>query len=82
MGLGHSMIEKTKRQEHIEKVRAVVTEDLVTGDDGFKVYWPSTAKGYLTAYDLRVVADYLDELNAPWQQQMDEYFINVTPNVD
>ena len=62
-----------KLQEHTNRLRTAVAEDLITGDDGFKVYWPEKSRGYLTAADLRIIAEYIDELNVPWQKELDEY---------
>ena len=48
--------------------------DLVTGDDGFVIFWPVTNKGGFTAHDLRMIADELDRLNAKWSAEIDAYF--------
>jgi hypothetical protein len=64
----------TKLQEHIELIRKCVTADIVTMEDGYKVWWPLHGHGYVNAVDLRIIADYLDELNKEWDAQVTEYF--------
>lgn len=51
--------------------------DLVTGDDGFVLYWPEGRKGALNAVALRALADELDRRNAPHQAQLDKFFEEV-----
>ncbi len=49
--------------------RIVARGEIVKGDDGYNVYWPNE-HGAFTAYDLRRLADYLDELNKGWDEQV------------
>jgi hypothetical protein len=42
--------------------------------DGYQGSWSS--------YDLRVIADLLDDLNKPWDNQVKEYFNNLPPEED
>lgn len=44
--------------------------EFYTGVDGFLVYSP-TAGGYLTAHNLRMLADYIDSVNQPWADRVD-----------
>jgi len=53
--------------------------DIVRGDDGFYVFWPTTHFGYMHAYQLRWIADELDRLNEPWEKEIKEYFDNLAP---
>jgi len=39
--------------------------DILAGDDGYLIYWPSGG-GALSAAMLRVIADELDRRNKPW----------------
>ena len=39
---------------------------MVTGDDGYKVWWPAGLNGAFSAYHLRLMADILDEENQEW----------------
>lgn len=55
----------------IEKAKA--ENDIIMGVDGFYVYWPHRTGAY-TAYDLRMLADELDRLNEPYQNDLDAYF--------
>jgi len=40
---------------------------------GYYVFRPSN-QGFMYEYALREIADYLDELNEPWDKQVKEYF--------
>lgn len=42
-------------------------------DDGF-YQWEHSGKGYFTSYHLRKIADLLDEVNKPYNKQLDKYF--------
>lgn len=44
--------------------------ELYTEVDGFLVYAPN-ASGYLTAHNLRMIADYIDSVNQPWADRID-----------
>lgn len=60
------------REEHRQAVLRVVEPDLVTGEDGYQVYWPHKAAGFLRSQDLRVIAEELDRRNEPWDRQVQE----------
>lgn len=55
----------SERARVIEKV----APDIVRGEDGYHVWWPSN-KGALTACNLRAIADHLDGLNKPWHDEV------------
>ena len=44
-------------------------KDFVTDVDGFKYFWPSSGGGHFAAYMLREIADRLDVLNAPIEEE-------------
>lgn len=48
--------------------------EVLAGDDGFNCFWPELNGGFWEAYVLRAIADYIDELNAPIQKDIDDYF--------
>ena len=50
--------------------------DFVLAEDGFWVYWPTHphSAGAIASPELRILADELDRLNKPWQEQMDKFF--------
>ena len=50
--------------------------EIVTFEDGFEYYSPEGTHGGLSAHNLREIADYLDLVNKPWSDQIDEYFKN------
>ena len=55
--------------------KAAENGEFHTLEDGFFYYWPSQG-GALSAYQLRVLANHLDKLNAPWQK-----FIENDPDI-
>lgn len=50
--------------------------EIVCCEDGFYRYWPNESRslGAMNSYDLRQLADYLDEVNEPWQKTLNDYF--------
>lgn len=64
----------SKNDEYIARVREVVTPDIIMGDDGYRVWWPTKMNGYHTEADLRIIADYLEELNKEWDDEVKAYF--------
>lgn len=48
-----------------------IRKDFVTGDDGYKFYWPSRAGGF-ESHTLRLIADLLDEDNKEWDEQLNK----------
>lgn len=51
-----------------------LANDIIVGDDGYYIFWPTSGAGAFEAWNLRLVADILDELNKPWDNQINEYF--------
>jgi hypothetical protein len=48
---------------------------LIVGDDGFWVYWPdSKRQGFWASHMMRALADAMDELNKPWEDEINKYF--------
>lgn len=65
-------------------IKEVYLDDKIVGtfdciEDGFWYYDPDekTHRGYLRAFELRFIAEKLDELNEPWRKQINEYFDNL-----
>jgi hypothetical protein len=57
--------------------------DIVAGDDGFYVYWPTrNTMGAVDAHQLRILADELDRMNAPWQAEIDKFFDSSETNLE
>ena len=50
----------------------VVLGEIFAKEDGFYDFWPDIKGGYWPAWLMRIIADKLDEMNAPWQKQIDE----------
>lgn len=52
-----------------------INDDIVTNEDGYKVYWPMRgATGYLDEYFLVLIAAMLNKKNREWDHSIDEYF--------
>jgi hypothetical protein len=66
------------RMYHVHHENGVRLGDILAKEDGFYDFWPDYTQGrggYWPAYILRELADKLDELNAPWQAQLEELMI-------
>lgn len=50
--------------------------DFIMGDDGFWEFYAELHGGSWNEYSLRLIADKLQELNAPWNAHIEEYFKN------
>ncbi len=59
-----------------ERVLELMLPDILTGDDGYKIWWPTKVNGAFSAHTLRLMADILDEKNLEWDKQIQEYFSN------
>ena len=55
-------------------IARIPPEHFATADDGFIAFWPEPNRGFLTAHDLRAIADELDRRNAPWAAEVEAYF--------
>ena len=60
----------TKYEKHVAMIRKRCLSEIETGEDGYKCWWPPQPCGYLNATDLRIIADYLDELNKDWDEEV------------
>jgi len=67
-------MERVKLAKHGQKLTEYIEKDIVRGEDGFYIYWPTLGGGAYTAHCLRLIADVLDERNAPWQKELEDYF--------
>jgi hypothetical protein len=47
---------------------------LLMKEDGFYDFWPDLKGGYWSAHILREIADKLDEINAPYERELEEFF--------
>lgn len=55
--------------------------EIIAGDDGLYVYWPTGfSGGALSAWVLRGLADELDRRNEAWHAQVEEYFADPIPH--
>lgn len=62
----------------VEYENGVYLGDILAKEDGFYDFWPDLKGGYWPAYLLHVIADKLDELNKPWEDNIAVYFDNET----
>jgi hypothetical protein len=46
--------------------------DFLCAEDGFWVYWPVNPRGFLTAWNLRVIARELDRRNAALHDEIEQ----------
>jgi hypothetical protein len=52
---------------------AIERKEFTYLEDGF-LYWFPSNKGGVSSWQLRAIADYLDEKNKQWEKQISEYF--------
>lgn len=57
----------------------VCSDDLMRGDDGFLIFWPTSSRGAYTAQNLRDLADHIDAGNVEWEKQLNEYHAQIAP---
>lgn len=50
----------------MKSIIPAVEADIMSGDDGYRVFWPSSTRGALSAHDLRTIANELDSRNKEW----------------
>jgi hypothetical protein len=53
-----------------------IKNEFITGDDGYVYYWPEGNRGCLSSFQLRIIADELDNRNEKWDKQITEYINN------
>jgi hypothetical protein len=66
---GENTDEAIQRRNILSKVRQ--HEEIIPLEDGFQYFYP-LGRGGLSAVVLRIIADELDRLNAPWKKQIEE----------
>lgn len=64
----------SKNEEYKEHVLKAAERDIIPDESGFYIFWPTGERGGLTAPSLRVIADRLDEINKPWEEEVHKYF--------
>jgi hypothetical protein len=68
--MGRNSLDTPTTDNQYDRLMKRIKADFVTGDDGFKLYWPDTFKGGgFNSWLLRAIADELDKVNEPWQNQ-------------
>lgn len=61
----------TLKQREID--HAIAQQEFTELEDGY-LYWFPSSRGGLEARQLRVIADYLDQHNKHWNEEVDRYF--------
>ncbi len=56
-----------------KRIIEVASKDFYQEVDGF-IVWDPGHRGFWESWALRVVADELDRLNAPWEAEIQRYF--------
>jgi hypothetical protein len=64
----------TPLEAYTERVRKSARPSFVVFEDGFHYFWPDANCGAYAADSLRVIADYIDELNKPIEDHIAAYF--------
>lgn len=44
--------------------------------DGYYVFWPKNQGGFWESHHMRLIADFLDELNKAWDDEVKSFFEN------
>lgn len=61
----------------IDEIKASILArpgDFITLEDGYVYFWPARdSLGAISAAELRVIADLLDEKNKPWDEEVRTY---------
>lgn len=57
-----------------QRVFESVKKDIIRNDDGYYVFYPKKTGGYYEPHQLRIIADYLDKINKPWDDHIDKHF--------
>jgi len=67
-------LEKTASGWAVYYHNGVMVGDIQMDVDGYYYYWPIMKPGFWASHFMRAVADKLDELNAPYDKELEEYF--------
>jgi hypothetical protein len=66
-----------KTEEYKERIISCIREDIIQDVDGYYYFWPSEGGGYFSEFVLRTIADHLEELNKPWDNEINQYFADL-----
>jgi hypothetical protein len=58
----------------------VLMGDIMMDNDGFFYFWPDLKGGFWEAYILLELGNKLNELNKPWEDEVNKYFDNLEEN--
>lgn len=56
------------------KENGIKLGEILPKEDGYFDFWPDLNGGYWPSYMLRTIADKIDELNKPWNDEVNKYF--------
>ena len=57
-----------------ETLKPIEVGEICMVEDGFYQFFPVSSQGYWPSWAMRELADKIDELNAPWEQDIEDYF--------
>lgn len=58
----------------LDRLDELIGEEVVVGDDGFRLWFPTTGKGGWPSWALRVIADWMDDRDAEHIRGIRAYF--------
>ena len=69
-------LEKNDTSYNIYFENGIFLGEFIIKEDGYYDFWPEhpSKDGYWSSYVLREIANTLDELNAPYEKELNEYF--------
>lgn len=71
--------EKISNVEYNIKFNDIILGQALMDVDGYFYFWDNKAlTGFVAAWTLRQIADLLDGLNKEWDDQINEYFKNIS----
>lgn len=67
-------------EEYRARIIKTIKDDIIQDVDGYYYFWPAEGGGYFNEFTLRVIADHLEELNKPWDDEINKYFDEIDKN--
>ena len=74
-------LEKVGPAEYkVKAYNGVYIGDFLKKEDGYFDFWPDQKGGFWPSYMLRALAEKLDELNKPWDDDINKFFAEQEEN--
>jgi NAD(P)H-nitrite reductase large subunit len=71
---GFNYIKALDETTSVFATNGVHVGEIIALEDGFYNFFPEMRGGCWPSWALRELADVMDEMNEPWQKQIDEFF--------